>query len=189
MNYDARSAECLVFPFKDGIFSAVGHDLKIRVDRFAIEVERADPLAAESKAGPSIKAKFDARSLRVVAAMREGREEPNALAESDKRKIQQSIAEEVLEAAQHPELVFSSTRVEAVPKGFHIQGKLTLHGVTCPVDFLAARTEQGMVAEVLIHQPDFGVKPYTAMLGTLKIKPGLRVQLILPGDVAAMAKA
>jgi len=37
------------------------------------------------------------------------------------------------------------------------------------------------VAEVPIHQPDFGIKPYSAMLGALKVKPDLVVRCSVPG--------
>src|SRR4051812_4209200 len=38
MRIDPASAECLVYTFKEGLLSAVAHDLKIRVERFEIEV-------------------------------------------------------------------------------------------------------------------------------------------------------
>ena len=48
---------------------------------------------------------------------------------------------------------------------------------------IEARRDAGRwVAEVLLHQPDFGVKPYSAMLGTLKIKPDVRVRVSVPAD-------
>ena len=34
-------------------------------------------------------------------------------------------------------------------------------------------------AEVTLHQPDYGIKPYSAMFGALKIKPDIRVRLRL----------
>jgi hypothetical protein len=36
------------------------------------------------------------------------------------------------------------------------------------------------VAEVKIHQPDFGIKPYTAALGALKVKPDVVVRVSVP---------
>jgi hypothetical protein len=36
------------------------------------------------------------------------------------------------------------------------------------------------VAEVTVHQPDFGLKPYTAALGALKVKPDVIVRVSVP---------
>ena len=59
-----------------------------------------------------------------------------------------------------------------------MQGELTLHGVTKP---LAARTrlvDGRQQLELTLHQPDYGITPYRAMLGTLKIKPDVTVRII-----------
>ena len=51
-HYDATTAECLVLTYKEGLLSAVAHDLEIRVARFAQgpwssmgEINRAPQLA------------------------------------------------------------------------------------------------------------------------------------------------
>ena len=46
-----------------------------------------------------------------------------------------------------------------------------------------------LVAEVSLHQPDFGIKPYSAMLGTLRVKPDVTVVVSLPADAVAGAGA
>jgi hypothetical protein len=38
----------------------------------------------------------------------------------------------------------------------------------------------GTTAEFSFDQRDFGLKPYSAMLGTLKVKPVVRVKVTLP---------
>ena len=58
---DAGTAECLVFTYREGLAAAMGHDLKLRVGSFAIEIDEA---------ARRVDARFDARSMRVVAAVR-----------------------------------------------------------------------------------------------------------------------
>ena len=36
------------------------------------------------------------------------------------------------------------------------------------------------VAELKLHQPDFGIKPYSAALGALKVKPDILVRVSVP---------
>jgi polyisoprenoid-binding protein YceI len=169
--FDATSAECLVFTFKEGLLSAVAHDLAIRVTSFSIDADAA---------ARRVEATFDARSLRVVSAMRDGSPDPRALSDADRRKIEQSIVDEVLGAARSPSIRFTSTSVEPEGDGYRVAGRLSLHGATRDLSLHARREGERLVADVTLHQPDYGVRPYSAMLGALKIKPDVRVRVTLP---------
>ena len=163
-------SEVYVFTFKEGLLSAIAHDLKIRVTahEVAIDDERA------------VTATFDASSLRVVCARKDGHDSPRALSDSDKKSIERTIVDEILEAKRFPQIRFASTSVEREGEGYRVRGDLTLRGVTRAIGF-TTRVENGAkVAEVTLHQPDFGIKPYRAMLGTLKLQPDVRVRVEVP---------
>ena len=162
--YDAATAECRVFTFKEGLLSAVAHDLEIEVTRFTIDV---------TEDGSAVKGVFDATSLRVIDAMANGRRNPGALSDKDKRKIEGNIVSEVLSAKKHPEVRFESTEVTDTL----VRGRLAIGGRSRDVRL----TREGDTARVTLHQPDFGIKPYSAMLGTLKIKPEVEVRVTLRG--------
>lgn len=166
------NADVLVFTFKEGLLSAVAHDLEIRVNRFSIWVDE------ETNA---VRATFDAASLSVVTAMKDGAEAPRALSDSDRRKIEENIVDDVLHAKRFPEIRFASTSVEEEGTGYRVRGQLTLHGKSREVAFVTRSDGEGQVLEVTIHQPDFGIQPYSAMLGTLRIKPDVIVRAALPG--------
>jgi polyisoprenoid-binding protein YceI len=169
--YDATNAELFVFTFKEGLLSAIAHDLKIHVTRFSVEV---------NDARSSLELKADARSLKVQHALQAGAPNPGALSDSDKQKIEKNITDDVLQSDKHPEIRFVSTAIAPAGDGFSITGNLTLHGITRSIS-VSTRAEGGrQVAEIPIHQPDYGIKPYSAMLGTLKIKPDLKVRLSVP---------
>jgi hypothetical protein len=179
LHFDASSAECLVLTFKEGLLSAIAHDLEIRVERFDLDVDEA---------GLSVVACFDAASLRVVGAVRDGAVQPDVLGEADKQKIRQSIQNEVLETRSFSEVRYTSTSVTREGDGVRIAGELTLHGKTRPLSIVAQPKGDRMVAEADIHQPSFGIKPYSAMLGTLKVKPDLRVRCSVPREMLALPK-
>ena len=170
-SYDSANAECLVFTFKEGLLSPVAHDLRLVVAKFSIEVDAAKA---------SVTASFDTSSLSVDTPMKDGAENPSALSTADKAKIAGQIREDVLHSAKFPTATFRSSSVTARPDGgYDLRGDFTLHGVTCP---LAAQTR--VVAgrqqlEVTLHQPDFGIAPYRAMLGALKIQANVTVRLTL----------
>jgi polyisoprenoid-binding protein YceI len=170
--YTQNDAEALVFTFKDGLLSKVAHDLKVSVTRFSVDF---DPSSSK------IDAEFDPTSLRVLNAVHDGAEDPKALSDSDKEKIAAQIQKDVLETDRHPTVRFTSTQVVRRPDGgYSIKGDLTLHGTTRPIS-AESRVEGGrQVAEVELNQPDYGVVPYKAMMGTLKVKPVVRVRISVP---------
>jgi polyisoprenoid-binding protein YceI len=169
--YDSTTATCHVFTFKEGMLSAMAHDLRLRVERFTIAIDET---------ASSIAARFFADSLRVDTAMKDGREAFDSLRDGHKRDIEANIVGEVLHARKHPEIVFRSTRVEGEGDERRIEGTLALHGAERPLRATARRQAGRWVAEVELHQPDFGIKPYSAMLGALKIRPAVRVHVSVP---------
>ncbi len=170
--YTQNDAEALVFTFKDGLLSKVAHDLKLSVTRFSVDF---DPSSSK------VDAELDPSSLRVVSAVHDGAEDPKALSDSDKDKIAVQIQKEVLETDRHSTVRFTSTRVTRRPDGgYSITGELTLHGTTRTIS-TESRLEGGrQVAEVELNQPDYGVVPFKAMMGTLKVKPVVRVRISVP---------
>jgi len=168
--FDESQAECLVFTFKEGLLSKIAHDLKIRVTRWSVEVTPA-----------SVRAQLDLQSLRVVTAMKDGKENPDALSEADKTKIAEQIAQEVLHADRHPSAVFTARSL--TPRGdggYQMAGDLSLHGVTKSIVAESQPEGDRQVASIELHQPDYGITPFKAMMGTLKVKADVIVRVSVP---------
>jgi len=169
--FDQDSARCRVLTFKEGLLSAVAHDLQIEVGRFEIEVDDA---------ARAVEGRFDATSLRVVCAMRDGREDPAALSDAQKREIEANVARWVLDSRKHPGIRYVSTSVADDGDGFRVAGELELHGVRRALAVLVRRESDHYVATARVHQPDFGIRPYSAMLGTLKVQADVEVRIEIP---------
>ena len=167
---DQDSARCFVFTFKEGLLSAVAHDLEIEVARFQIDVDERTR---------TVEGRFDAASLRVVCAMRDGKEDKSALSDSQKREIEGNIARDVLVSAKYPEVRFVSTSVDGAGDAFHVKGQLALHGKRKTVDVAVRKERSRYVATATVHQPDFGIRPYTALFGTLKVKADVEVRIVV----------
>ncbi len=172
--YDENTAEARVFTFKDGLLSKVAHDLEIQITRFSVEV---DPSTAK------LSAEFDPRSLKVVGAVRDGKVDPNALSDADKAKIAVQIQKEVLGVDQYAHITFSSKKIERRPDGgYGIEGDLLLHGTTRVITAQTHLEAGQQVALVELDQLDYGIVPFKAMMGTLKVKPIVRVRLAVPNN-------
>jgi hypothetical protein len=163
VRYDASTAECLVYTFREGLLSAVGHDLCLRVERFTVEV------TGEADA-PTILGRFEAASLRAIGN----------LSVADARKIAGNAADDVLQARRFATIEFRSTRVVRDGGRARIDGTLALHGATRPIRFDAVADERDWRAEVQLDQRDFGIKRYTAMLGALRVRADVLVRIRVP---------
>jgi polyisoprenoid-binding protein YceI len=159
------TATCEVFTKREGALAAIGHDLKLCVQTFDLELDAA-----------SVRARFDAASLRVIAAMRNGRADAAALSERDRRDIEDTCAREVLEAHRFPHILFTSTEVRPGA----VRGTLSLHGRELSGEFAVQRVGDRAVAEVELDVRRFGIRPYSAMLGALRVSPAVRVVVSTP---------
>lgn len=175
--FDASNSECLIFTYKEGLLSAVAHDLKLRVTRFEITTSTPVPGASGSTAPLPVSAIAWCSSVQVVNALKDGQETPSALSERDKQKIQATLQDEVLESRRFPEVRLVGTAMPEANGGYRLAGQLTLKGVSRPISAQLRDTAAGYVTELTLHQPDFGIKPYSAMLGALKIKPAITIRV------------
>ena len=171
--FDAYNSECLVFSFKDGLLARLAHDLKLQVERFSIEVDDSTH---------QIKATFDPSSIQVACAQIDGRDDPSTLSKGDKKKIHDNVTKDVLRVRKYPEIRFDSTHVVQRGEGFAVEGTLQMHGKSRNLQASVRPDGDRWVTELRLHQPDFGIKPYTAALGALKVKPDVLVRLRVPRE-------
>ncbi len=163
--YDERTAEVFVYTFKEGMLSALAHDLKLKVGHF--EIETTDGV---------VTATFDAGSLAVASPRKDGKDNPGALPQLAYGEIEKNVRNDVLEVRRHPSIRFRSTAVSDTA----VEGELSLHGTLRTVRGVRKDDATRRIAELRLDQRDFGIKPFSAMLGTLKIKPEVVVEVRLP---------
>lgn len=156
---------------RQGLLSASGHDLELDVTACSVEVDLAQEL---------VRARFDPRSLRVVASLEGERRNPEAPAAHDRATIERDVARVVLEAERYPEIRFESSSVQPAGDGWELRGALTLHGATRDVSTSVRRLGDRVIAEVRLDQRDFGIRPFSALLGALKVRPDVSITLSLP---------
>ena len=162
---------------RGGAAAKAGHDLDIVVTAWEATLEIGE---APSAARAELTA--DATSLRV----RTGTGGMQALGDDDKDSIHQTIDDEVL---KRRDISFRSTRVEAEHEGgrLHAEGDLTLAGETRPIAFdLAIGGGGELTAAALVTQSAWGMKPYSALFGALKVKD--EVLVVLEGHLQPQSR-
>ena len=151
---------------KAGAASKAGHNLVIEVTSWQATLD-----LPEGAGERSLTLTADPASLRV----REGSGGVHPLGDDDKASIAKTIDEEVLKGGS---IAFRSRSVEAGPDGtgLRVEGDLDLVGTSRPVAFhLNAGADGRISGTATLKQTDWGIKPYSALFGTLKVTDEVEV--------------
>lgn len=168
---DAASSKLEVTTGKAGLFKAAGHTHLVRAGAFTGEVQ-ADPA---KPAGARVALTIDAASLKIL--------DPEA-SEKDRATSQSNMeGDKTLDVARFTTIKFVSKKVEVKPAGaafdVAIDGLLQLHGVQkdvrvpCVVKIEGDMLTASGAAE--IRQKDFGITPFSAGLGAVKVKNEVKI--------------
>ncbi|MEO3868239.1 YceI family protein [Nonomuraea sp. B12E4] len=163
-----ESGRLLVHTTRTGLGAKAGHDLTIEATRWS-GVAMVDPAAP---AGSSVTVTVDADAFEVL----EGTGGVKPLTDGDRREIEQNIRRKVLHTERHREITFRSTRVEGTAESFRVEGELTLAGATRPLTVQGTLAEGRVRGSAVIVQSRWGIRPYSALLGALKLNDEVEVR-------------
>lgn len=153
-----------------GAAAALGHDLTIEAKTWSgtVVVDADNP--AQSKVNLTV----DTRSLEVV----EGRGGAKPLSAGDKAKIKASI-DDTLKTRSHPEMTFVSNSVRASgPDTATVDGTLTIAGRSGPATVSVTVDGNGRArAKATVVQSEFGIKPFSGMMGALKLADEVNLEV------------
>jgi polyisoprenoid-binding protein YceI len=157
-----------VFTFKEGLLAGAAHDLRLRFERFTCELT-----------GETLRVSVDLGSLRVDGPVRAGLVRTDEYDPGRRADIEQRAREQVLRAGRWPTAEFTGTAV-AQRDGFAVNGRLALAGREAPLAFTAKREIDGTHRCSFELQPSrWGIAPYTAMLGTIRLQDRVRIEIAL----------
>lgn len=172
----------VVFTFKDGLLARLAHDLQIRCERFEVKRE-----------GTAITGRFTLSSLRVDGAVERGRVADSVLSASDRKKIEATMHDDVLEVSRFGEATFRGTitRGDGEPRA-RIGGTLGLHGREVELAPVTAELRDGRwTIEITLVPSRWGIAPYRALAGALKLQDRVIVRVSVddaPGESAAWTR-
>jgi polyisoprenoid-binding protein YceI len=150
---------------RQGLAAQVGHDLTIEVSRWSGEVIAA--------AGGTVEVTVELATLRVL----EGKGGMKPLSDRDKREIAVT-ARKLLDADHQPQGRFSADQITEMSDGGTIAGRLTLRGVERPLELTVTALGAGRYrATGTVRQSEYGIKPYTAFFGALKLADAVGVEV------------
>lgn len=159
--------------FREGMLAVIGHDLRIEAERFEVRASAGE-----------LTARVELASLRVIGCMVNGRLDASAPSPGDRAEIEQRMRREIFGAAPSPEASLIGT-VRADGAGWLIAGMLALCGRSQPLSARVARVAGALEARVELVPSRFGIAPFRAFGGALRIADRVVVSVQLPLDAAS----
>lgn len=164
-----ESGQLLVKTGRTGLGSRAGHDLTIEVTswRGEVVVNTTDP------AQSSVSVEAEVESMEV----REGTGGVKPLTDSDRADIKGTFLE-ILQADRHPTISFRSTEVSGTADALGVSGDLAIRGSSRPVVVRGSVSDGGRVhGRATVVQSEWGIKPYSAFFGALKLADEVAVEV------------
>ena len=159
---DAASGELLIRTGVAGPAAKTGHRLTIAMRTWQATIDW------RGKQPTGVELTVDVNSLEVIKG--EGGVTPLLGPELG---IIRSNALKSLDAKKFPQIRFTATDIGEADGGYRLSGTVEIHGKTRPQVVDLSVEDRGdvwaMSAEVPVTQTDFGVKPYSLLMGAVKV--------------------
>jgi hypothetical protein len=167
-----HNARLMVNTGRRGGAARAGHDLSIEVTSWSAQLE-------VEGSGASASLSADGGSLQVL----EGHGGIQPLGEADKENIRQTLDDEILRQSR---VEFQSTAVRVSPDGseLDVEGELELAGARHAIAFRLNVDHEGrLMGRAELKQTDWGIKPYSALFGALRVAD--EVEVTIDGELAS----
>ncbi|MDQ1686894.1 MAG: hypothetical protein QOC82_3631 [Frankiaceae bacterium] len=148
---------------REGAAAKAGHDLVLEAKTWDGTVEIGDDA--------SVKLTVDPSSIEVESGT--GGAKP--LGDKDKADIKKSMADKILGGSQ---ISFESSDVKVDNGSMNVSGNLSVAGSSNSITMPLTVADDGTVSgSVTLSQSDYGIKQFKALMGALKVKDSVEVQL------------
>jgi polyisoprenoid-binding protein YceI len=149
-----------------GPMAKAAHNLELWVTSWSAEL-----VVGEELSRTTLSLEADSRSLRVIG----GHGGPKPLTDADKPRVEANIDNKVLKGG---EISFRSTAVGGDGDRLAVEGELSLLGSTGPASFTLTVGEDGHIsASTTVTQTAFGIEPYSAMMGALRVSDEVGIEI------------
>jgi polyisoprenoid-binding protein YceI len=169
----ADTGHLLVRTFRTGLGSKAGHDLVIEATDWhgtvKLETDRPD------SATGALQVTVDGLQVR------EGHGGVKPLTDGDRAEIRRTFREKILQSQRYPQIAFRVVAVRGNLPNLIVQGELRIRDavreLTVPVRIVDSPDGDRLQARAQVRQSDWGIKPYSAFLGALKLRDEVDVEI------------
>ncbi len=168
--FDPPHSRLTIQAFATGLLSAFAHSPTFNVADFSGSLSLDPGRVADM----SLELIVRADSLRLE----------DRVSDSDRREIEGRMRSEVFDASRYPEMIFRTGQAAADSMGpgryqLRLDGDLTLRGLTRPhrmiAELIVFKDGLRLRGEDSLRMSDHGIKPVTAVGGTIRLKDDVKV--------------
>lgn len=164
-NLGPHNGRLIIKTGREGMGGKMGHDLTIEVGRW-----NATASVGEDPTESSLTASAEVGSFNVV----EGKGGVKPLTDGDRAEIKKTILDKIL---GNTKIDFHSTSISGGGSSGTVSGELTIAGKTAPATFNIQDMGGGRIrVSGTVVQSNFGVKPFKAFMGALKVKDAVEIE-------------
>lgn len=177
---EADKSEIRILVFKAGLFSAVAHNHVIAATKMVGEVQLDED-------------NFEQTSLEVIIPLEslilddperrkeEGEDFATKLTDYDLEETYKNLfGKKVLHIDKYPTVTVASATVGGSLSSPELKAEVTIHGVTnnldLPCEVEVDEETLHAKGQIEIKQTDFGMKPFSQLLGSIKVKDKLMIK-------------
>jgi hypothetical protein len=165
-----RAGTLTVLTFKDGLLSRLGHDLQLSLREFELTIDQRQ-----------VDARFKTSAIVVDGAVRAGGGlDRYALTGRDEAEIREAIQSKVLLTESFPEAHLNATLTVKSEHEVSLRGMLELVGQAREIEFSIERRDRHLRGSVVLVPSRWGIAPYKALLGALRLHDRVEVRFDLP---------
>ena len=158
-----------VYTFKAGLLARVAHDLRLRVERHELSLQ-----------GGELRGYCDADSLTVEGVVTGRGLDSGVLSEADKRQILETMRTQILQTQRYPRVELeAAVRVGAAQGTLDVRGSLRRRGQERPLQLQLKQDGDRLSGAFELTPSEFGIPPYKALAGAIKLQDRVRVQVDL----------
>ncbi|MGA8118096.1 MAG: YceI family protein [Actinocatenispora sp.] len=164
--FGGEHGQLVLHTSRTGLGRKAGHDLAIEATRWSGETTVGDTHDVQ------VAVEIDGLEVRTGS----GGLKP--LTDHDRREIRRTLrGEKLLAANVQPTITFHATEVSGTSDRFELTGDLTVAGTTRPVTVRGSVSDTGRVrGTATIVQSRWGIKPYTAFFGALRLADEVEIE-------------
>jgi hypothetical protein len=156
-----------VFTFKEGLLARAAHDLHLRIDSVTATLD-----------GDQVRAEISLLDLHLLGPVEGGVTYPERYDAGRRAEVETTMRDRILHLHDHPTATFHG-RATAREGGFVVEGTLHLAGARAPLSFPVRSESAVHRASFEIAPSDWGVAPYRALMGAIRLADRVRLEVAL----------
>ena len=165
-SFNEHNSQCVLYTYKEGLLSAIAHDLKIKISRFDINID----------AEQHIQARFWPDTCEVLGAVdADGNLIANALKTKDLKQIKKNLQKDVLKTNKYPVIQFQGQVQQQSVVG-HLEIQKQKQNISHQISVQSQANQVHISATFTLKPSQWGIAPYKALLGAIRLQDKVVLQ-------------